>query len=37
MSPKKYLGKFNYEQRRLEDDFIELLPKSMEGKDANEF
>ena len=34
MAPKKYVNKFNYEDRRLQDDFYELLPKSREGKEA---
>ena len=35
MEPKKYVGHFEYELRRLQDDFLEALPDSKEGKEAN--
>ena len=36
MAPKKYVGNFEYEKRRLQDDFLEALPDLKEGKEANE-
>ena len=36
MEPKKYVGSFEYESRRLQDDFLEALPDSREGREANE-
>ena len=36
MPPKKFIGKLNYEERRLQDDFIEKFPLSKEGRDAVE-
>lgn len=37
MPPKKYFVKFEYEDRRLKDDFLEQLPYSKEGNEANKF
>ena len=35
MAPKKYIGHFDYESRRLQDNFLESLLDSREGSEAN--
>lgn len=37
MPPRKNTRKFEYEERILQDDFLELLSGSREGKGANDF
>ena len=36
MAPKNYVGCFNYEDRWLQNYFLDLLPNSKEGREANE-
>lgn len=36
MPPKKYYGKFEYEERRLQDDFLDHLPRCKEGREATQ-
>ena len=35
MAPKKYVRHFEYEKRRLQDDFLEALSECKEGQDAH--
>lgn len=37
MSPRKYTGNFNYEDRRLQDGLLEKLPNSKECKEETKF
>lgn len=37
MPPKKYYRKYEYEERRLQDDFLDQLPRSCKGRDILPF